>query len=93
MTLLVFMGISLLLILCAFRFTKNNWLNRLITGVVLFLSPFLYPLILPLLFESNMLQDLDDVASLVIFHLLTSLGGVTVIIASFFTYGLNSKKG
>jgi len=49
------------------------------------LSVLTYPLTLPLLHETKVIHDLEGTASLIVFHLLMSLGGMITIIAGIFT--------
>ncbi|MFJ8461683.1 hypothetical protein ACIQ57_21530 [Lysinibacillus xylanilyticus] len=58
--------------------------SRIITGIVLTLSILTYPLTLSLLHETSVIHDLDGTASLIVFHLLVSVGGIITIMAGIF---------
>ncbi len=85
MTLPIFIVLAIIIIIFSLHKTEGNKENRLITGVVMLLSFLTFPLTLPLLHETKIIHDLDGTASLIIFHLLVSLGGIITIIAGIFT--------
>ena len=85
MPLPIFIGIAILIFIFALDFTKGNKKRRLITGVIMLLSILTYPLTLPLLHETKVINGLEGTGSLIVFHLLLSLGGVITVMAGIFT--------
>lgn len=85
MILPIFIGLALLIFYFSLQLTEGNKKNRLITGVIMLLSVLTYPLTLPLLHETKIIQGLDGTGSLIVFHLLILLGGIITIIAGIFT--------
>jgi ABC-type glycerol-3-phosphate transport system permease component len=62
--------------------TSHRKKKRIITGMVLLLSVFTYPLLVPFFGEFG---GLDGVVSLIAFYLILLIGGVITLIAGFFT--------
>jgi len=85
MTLIIFIIVALAIVTYSLSLTTRKKKNRIITGIVLLLSVFTYPLTLPLLHETKVIHGLEGTASLIVFHFLISLGGMITIIAGIFT--------
>lgn len=85
MPLPIFIGVAILIFIFALNLTQGNKKKRLITGVIMLLSVLTYPLTLPLLHETKVINGLEGTGSLIVFHLLIFLGGVITIIAGIFT--------
>ncbi|ATP40866.1 hypothetical protein CSE16_12880 [Solibacillus sp. R5-41] len=84
MTLPIFIGLAIIIFIFSLHKTEGNKKNRLITGVVMLLSFLTFPLTLSL-HEINVIHGLEGTGSLIVFHLLVSLGGIITIIAGIFT--------
>ena len=79
--------LSLVIVYFSFHLTAGNKINRIITGIVLILSIFTYPLTFTLIMEIK--PELDTVGVLVLFHLILLLGGIMAVIVGIFTKKLN----
>ncbi|TDK61810.1 hypothetical protein E2K98_13075 [Bacillus salipaludis] len=62
--------------------TSFNKRKRIITGIVLILSVFLYPMFVPFF---GGIGGLDGVVSLMAFHFILLVGGLLTLIVGFFT--------
>lgn len=85
MTLAIFIILALTIVCLSLYLTTRNKKNRIITGIVLILSVVTYPLLLPLLHETKVLQGLDGTATLMLFYFIVLIGGIVTIIAGLFT--------
>lgn len=74
--------LALLIIGFGIGLTARQKKKRIIVGLVLIGSVFLYPLLVPLFGEW---MALDGVASLMVFHFILLLGGLVTLITGFFT--------
>lgn len=81
--LLVFMIVMAILFVgfCLVK-TTHNKRKRIITGIVLLLSVFVYPMLVPFFGEFGVL---DGVASLMAFHFILLIGGLITLVVGFFT--------
>ncbi|MGX2958804.1 hypothetical protein JNUCC23_06005 [Peribacillus sp. JNUCC 23] len=85
MILAIFTILALAIACLSLYLTTRNRKNRIITGIVLILLVLTYPLFLPLLHETKVLQGLDGTATLMLFYFIILLGGIITIIAGLFT--------
>ncbi|ALC85400.1 hypothetical protein AM499_05905 [Bacillus sp. FJAT-22090] len=85
MILAIFIILALAIVCLSLYLTTRNKKNRIITGIVLTLSVLTYPLSLPLLHETKVLQGLEGTATLMLFYFIILLGGIITIIAGLFT--------
>lgn len=85
MSLLIIIGLAILIFIFSLDFSQRKKKKRIITGVIMLLSVLTYPLTLPLLHETNVINGLEGTGSLIIFHLLIFLGGLITIILGIFT--------
>ncbi|KQL36065.1 hypothetical protein [Psychrobacillus sp. FJAT-21963] len=84
MILAIFIILALAIVCLSLYLTTRNKKNRIITGIVLILSVLTYPLSLPLLHETKVLQGLEGTATLMLFYFIILLGGIITIIAGLF---------
>lgn len=85
MILSILIILALAIVCLSLYLTTRNKLNRIITGIVLILSVLTYPLFLPLLHETKVLQGIEGTATLMLFYFILLLGGIITVIAGLFT--------
>lgn len=68
--------------------TSHNRKKRIITGIVLMLSVFIYPLLVPFF---GGFGGLGGVVSLMAFHFILLVGGIITLIVGFFTKSLSEN--
>lgn len=79
--------LSFVIVYFSFHLTMGNKKNRIIIGVVLILSVFLYPLTFTLTIEIK--PELDSVGFLILFHLVLLVSGIIAVIVGAFTRKIN----
>ncbi|MFY0784126.1 hypothetical protein AB1K18_28320 [Peribacillus simplex] len=84
----VLIMIAILIVGFCLVLTSNNKKKRIITGIVLIFSVFVYPLLVPTFGEFG---GWDGVVSLMAFHLILLLGGIITLIVGFFTKSLSKN--
>jgi hypothetical protein len=80
--------IALLIVGFCLVLTSNNKKKRIITGIVLIISVFVYPLLVPAFGEFG---GLGGVVSLMAFHFILLVGGIITLIVGFFTKPLSKN--
>lgn len=85
MILAIFIILALAIVCLSLSLTTRNKKSRIIAGIVLILSVLTYPIFLPLLHETKLLQGLEATATLILFYFIILLGGIITIIAGLFT--------
>ncbi|MGE7922653.1 hypothetical protein ACQKND_05660 [Viridibacillus arvi] len=74
---------SLVIVYLSFELSKGNKMKRIITGVILVLSIFAYPLTFTLIMEIKPVWD--SLAPIIIFHLILLLSGIIAVIVGVLT--------
>ncbi|MDL4839440.1 hypothetical protein [Aquibacillus rhizosphaerae] len=87
--LVVLIVIAVLIVGFCLAKTTHNKKKRIITGILLILSVFVYPLLVPFFGETG---GLEGVVSLMVFHFTLLLGGFITLIVGFFTKSLSENE-